>query len=596
MLRAEARRVNRSQEMSVAGDLSRRSVWVLLLAVTTALALHAPTLRSGLLADDFLHDAMLRGTFPVERSAWDLYAFVKSEVERSALIDRGVLPWWSHPDLRLAGLRPLASLSLALDHALGLSPPLRHAVSLGWFALLVVLAGVWYRRVLPPAAATIALFVFALDPAHVSPVGWLANRTTVMCGVFVLLALLATESLLTRPTRAKQGAVVLATGLALASGEYALSGVGIAVGWLLLSGRGTPRSRRVALALWLGPTLAYLGLHLSLGYGAVGSSNYVNLLASPSVFALAMVLRLPALLASESFLLPGELVHGALVLDFGMSIVLVALLVGAAWLVGYRVLRESGAAPRAQYLAASLGLVLAVLPLVATLPSFRLLAIPSLAGAALVALLLAFGLTALRRSAWIGRVLLFAALSSALFIHTALAGGVSYQSVRAVTAGREALAAQLAVAKGAAGADTWLLLNAWDLSFSWLPWAQETAGGVAPPAWRVLATCSRPLTLTRTGPSSFTLSAKEAPMLADPGPALFRAIDAPLVEGSTVTLRGLRVRVDRSARWGVSQLAFTLDDDLDAERYAFFATNQGRLERVRMPQVGSALELPSAAP
>src|SRR5580658_562131 len=74
-----------------------------------------PSLLSPLVLDDYLHASMVRGTFPAPRGIFDLYDFV-SDADRRILIDRGVLPWWTHPAFTIRFFRPLSSALLWFSH------------------------------------------------------------------------------------------------------------------------------------------------------------------------------------------------------------------------------------------------------------------------------------------------------------------------------------------------------------------------------------------------------------------------------------------------------------------------------------------------
>lgn len=590
------------------------SRWLLPLAaclgVVLGVWLHAPSLSAGLYADDYLQDAMLAGDYPVQRSAFDVYNFSETSADRDALIERGVLPWWSHPDLKLMALRPLASASLALDYRLGLSATTRHAVSLGWLCLLIICVAAWYRKFLPPAAAALGVLAFAVDPAHVSPTGWLANRTALMCGVFGVLALIATFRFLEAPNKRTAALVCLCLALALGSGEYGLCAVGIALPWLLLARRdqqghlagadsatADPRvERRVrlqALACWLGPTAVYLGLHSALGYGAVGSSVYVNLAASPQTFGVALVSRLPALLVSEVLLLPSEFLHGALVISFGPTLFVLALLTAGVAAACWYVLRRTEACYQAVGRALAAGLVLSLIPLVATLPSARLLVLPSVAGAGLLGLFVWRASLSLIAGSWVKRLGLALLLVPALLLHLVVAPLGTRQIARGVAQANARSRAAMQNAQIPADAPVWLLLNAQDFSLTSLPWVRHAAGAALPRSVWLLTSTDQPLVFERTGPRSFRLQVERGAMLNQPAPFLYRSIEAPLKRGEVVARPGLRVVIEEPLQFGYKRLSFELDHELQDPSLVFLNLNpQGHLVRVAPPKIGKKITLP----
>lgn len=573
------------------------SRWVLPLAaclgVLLGIWLHSPSLGGGLYADDYLQNAMLSGDYPVQRSALDLYNFSQTPSDREALIEQGVLPWWSHPDLKLMALRPLASASLALDHRLGLSATARHAVSLGWLCLLILCVAAWYRKLMPPGAAALGVLVFAMDPAHVSPAGWLANRTALMCAVFGVLALSATFRFLAAPSRRDTALLGALVSLALCSGEYGLCAVGIALPWLMSSAVAPRRVRLVALACWLVPTGVYLGVHSALGYGAVGSSVYVNLASSPLTFGVALVSRLPALLVSELLLLPSEFLHGALVMSFWPTLLVLGLLTTGVGVACWLVFRRAEPSQRRAGWALAAGLGLALIPLVATLPSARLLVLPSVAGAGLLGLFVWRASHSLVQGSWAKRLGLALLVLPTLALHLVLAPVGTREIARGVAQANARSRAAMQNAQIPADTSIWLLLNAQDFSLTSLPWVRHAAGKALPKSVWLLTSSTQPVIFERTGPRAFRLEVTSGAMLNQPAPFLFRSIDAPLRSGDVVTRPGLRVVVEESLEYGYKRLRFELDRDLEDASLVFLNLNpQGHLVRVAPPKIGEKLTLP----
>ena len=73
-----------------------------------------PALRSPYLLDDYLHQSMVDGTFPGHRGPFNLYDFV-NDTDRAVMLERGILPWWADPELKVRFFRPLSSLLLWID-------------------------------------------------------------------------------------------------------------------------------------------------------------------------------------------------------------------------------------------------------------------------------------------------------------------------------------------------------------------------------------------------------------------------------------------------------------------------------------------------
>ncbi|MEZ4225337.1 MAG: hypothetical protein R3B13_30580 [Polyangiaceae bacterium] len=557
----------------------------LALAILAALALHAPTLHSGLVADDYLQVAMLDGRYPVARSSWDLYSFSCGAEDVPALMRHGVLPWWSHPELKLSALRPLSSLLLALDVALGLPPWARHLHSLAWLVAFMCVAAALFRRTLTPWAAAVAALIVAVTPAHVWPAGWLANRTALVSATLGLGAVVLQLRRRDDPSHTSAWAVPVLVTAALAAGEYALSVAGLVFGFELLARDGW-RHRARRLLPWAAPALGYFVLHKALGYGAFGSSVYVDPIASPLKFVLAILLRLPALLASELFLLPSELVHGALVLSFGLSLGIVVGLCSAFALVAALALRGRAEARRTALTYFS-GLCCSLLPLVATLPSSRMLVVPSVAGSALVATVCVALLASPRRHFLLralaaGAGLLLAAL------HLPIAAFHTSRATRQWSELHTRIAEMAATAELPASATSWVLLNAAEPTAIYLPWMRRRE---AQPTFAVLSISPEPLTVLRSGDRTLELVAGEHGMLTDPASRLFRGLETPFPEAPVAT-GDVVVQVKELSPFGVKRIRVEFRRPFDDPALLVLVLDGGRLRRFTPPALGGSARIP----
>ena len=185
--------------------------------------IHLGALRTGFLLDDFIHESMLRGTFPAARHPLDLYNFV-DDSDRAEMMERGILPWWTHPELTIRFFRPLSSALIWLDHRLlGQSALLMHLHSLAWWVAMVLAAFALYRAFLGERVARLAVLVFALAPAHSMPIAWLANRDALISLALGIPALLVyTRARESRSTRDVLLSFAIFS-LAFLGGEYTLS-------------------------------------------------------------------------------------------------------------------------------------------------------------------------------------------------------------------------------------------------------------------------------------------------------------------------------------------------------------------------------------
>ncbi len=147
-----------------------------------AIVLSLPSLGVGWIADDYYHRMVMLGsrTFhDLIPSPLDMFRFVDGNPERThQLMDIGWLPWWTVKEIRGSFCRPVTAITHWLDYRLWPeAPALMHAQSILWFGALVAVVAILYRRIMGvTCVAGVAAFLYAIDDAHGTPVGWLANR------------------------------------------------------------------------------------------------------------------------------------------------------------------------------------------------------------------------------------------------------------------------------------------------------------------------------------------------------------------------------------------------------------------------------------
>lgn len=161
--------------------------------ILCGLVLHIPTLNMGFFADDYTHQLVLRGLadHPTLRY-WSLYDFGVTPRPGDSTFESGAFPWWSSDDWKGRFFRPLTSMTLWLDHemfgewALGY-----HLTSFVWYVVLLILTYMLYKSLgLSEAAALVALLIFAAMDSSLLPVGWPANRNSLLDSVFLVAAIL----------------------------------------------------------------------------------------------------------------------------------------------------------------------------------------------------------------------------------------------------------------------------------------------------------------------------------------------------------------------------------------------------------------------
>lgn len=605
----------------------RASLRIVLVAVLVAL----PSLGNGLASDDHLHKINLTrdpAWSSIAKPWYQLFTFFDGDRARThRVVDYGIAPWWSDPDVVASFFRPVTAATHLLDYTLWPSHPwLMHAHSIAWYAALVAVAASTYRRLLARPAdpsstwvAGLAALLYAFDPTHGIPVGWIANRNALVAGFFALASLLAHDVATRGPVRDVAGAADAGEGarprlawsfgsailflLGLGSGEGALAVAGYFLAHAVFLDARTWRERivsfvphGVAFVLWL---VAYRGG----GFGVRGSGIYVEPLREPVAFGTALLEHAPMLVAAELGA-PAPDLHTFLPLAAKIAFVVGALLF-LAW-SATAVVRVWRIDPVARFCLA--GGVLATLPACATFPSGRLLVVPGFGLIGLVAIIaagVADGASWVPARGWsrrLARSFGIWALVGHLFL-APLALQIALQQLVIVNriiarAGADLPSAPTPTLKRV------VFMNAPDTVFApyfLLGRGAGGAGGDAAPArlsarLLCIAGGARTVDLQRT--DEHTLVAHVSGGFYRTGTELItRSESVPMPVGTTLGLTDVTVEVLETARDGVpTRVAFRFDESADAGAYLWIRWKGSRLVSVRPPAVGERVTIAAQMP
>ena len=169
-----------------------RATWSI---VALSLLLTSTSLSMGLTGDDHLHTLMLRqhsGVQGLSHHTLDLFAFATNDsTQTHGMVQEGLFPWWSDPQVVISFFRPLSSATHWLDHQLWPNrPALMHLHSMLWLGLLLFAASRVYGRFFAASwVSGFALLLYAVDDARAAPVGWIANRNAMIAAIPSLFAL-----------------------------------------------------------------------------------------------------------------------------------------------------------------------------------------------------------------------------------------------------------------------------------------------------------------------------------------------------------------------------------------------------------------------
>jgi hypothetical protein len=272
-------------------------VWICVLACLLLL----PALGTGLAADDYIHTIMLDRPAPIsgyERGSFDLFRFCDPQHFR-ALLDEGLFTWWDNPQGQLAFMRPLSSVTHALDHRLFRDyGPLMHLHSLLWAALLFLGVRALFSALIPDKlVANLALALYALDDARGWLVSWVAARNAAIATALSVWTLLAHHSGRNSAWRRAWGPSLFAC--ALLAGEGSLATLGYLVGYALFMETGGWLRRLRTLWPYALVVVAWCVAYRTLGYGAHGSGLYADLQSDPLSALRMLFTNAPLLLGSQ---------------------------------------------------------------------------------------------------------------------------------------------------------------------------------------------------------------------------------------------------------------------------------------------------------
>lgn len=566
---------------------TKRRAWIALYLVLLAGAVvYSPALRSPFLLDDYLHASMIDGTFPAPRGPFDLYNFVE-DADRAVLVDRGMLPWWSHPRLTIRFFRPLSSALLWADHRLFGNRPLPlHMHSLVWWVAAVLAARALFKRAFSPRAAFIATAVFALAPCHALPLAWLANREALVSLTLGTVGL--TAYVRWREERASHDGALAALlfGLSVLGGEYGLSFAGYVLAYEIALRGERPRRRALGLLPFVLPVAAYMIARARLHYGTVGSGFYSDPFREPVAFLRLAPRRLATLLA-QGWL---SLDHETLMPDFPWLALagIVAACVALLYVPTRRMMDQLDERERQTISWMLLGSVLALAPVLAVVASPRLL------GASMLGIAMTVGV--MLDQAWYSAVsferrgaaeltgLVALALGFLHFVHgpmtSFLVGRHFYKSASEFAVNSASFRARV---NDPASAEVMAVRGISAVFF--LPFAMEPRG--APPArFRVLAQTGHVLAL-RKGPRTLDIVVPRGQSLFPTGHGnLFRSERARIVTGNVFNVPGLKVTILDHGESGPRSARFEFERNLESAPNVWITEDLSGFVDAPLPEVG----------
>ncbi len=560
-----------------------------------ALLAHAPSLWLGFMADDFGMQLVMDGRISSPSwKPWSLYDFGSLAEAPLRSLESGAFPWWTDADWRVRFFRPLSSLSLWLDHSLfGSSAIAGHLTSLALFVLLLFAVCRMYVRLgLSPLATLLAVSIFAVDSAALMPVGWLANRNSLLEALFAVFAVHAGLVALERPSSGRVAFSLFLATLAVAAKESGLH-VFLVLAFLFL------RERRNALHAGLFRTAAAVCVVCALGYtifyALAGFGSNVLFYPMPWTSPLEFARRALAIFVCAPLSAVSPFSADLLVLQPTWFWPVL----GLAALLGLIVLRFVG--PQVRHAANALFLLiwgaLALLPQAGAPPSDRLMFTPMLAWSALIAIYLTATLgpalraktsASERRVGW--TVAVTSTGISALFL-----AGLGFNLARGTRLMRN-VTRDADVGQGTLGVRHAFLLQ---VSPSALIALNPLAawiflGGSQDVCLHPLQSGQRALSWTRISARRFALETHDDPFLSNPFESVFLTRKLLPSESRVWNCSGYSVRGTAQPDGTLRRIEIELESSLDDPHWRFLVPLDGRLTHRSPPEIGERIELPHA--
>ncbi len=605
-------------------SLEYRYIPAVLAVVTVIIML--PALKAGFIQDDLFHRAKLLEPSELPERFYDMrlsppdsgklsgvlrdmYDIAPTESDVEVFKDFGLLPWWTAKDFRGTNWRPLTALTHWLDYQLyPNSPMLMHAHSLIWFAAVIFLVAVLYRKLLGPVwIAGLAALLYMIDDSNYFPAMWIANRNLLLSLFFSISALLMHHRWRQQKSIYAGVAVPFLLLLSLLSTEAGIATFAYLFAYALFIDRQDRRRRALSLAPSFIVIVVWRIIYNALGYGAQGSGFIIDPGSEPLRYAWAVVKRAPVLLSGQWGWQPAEMFNFFSDYARRWNLLAAAAFLLLVLIVFLPLLRKNRVA-----LFWFTGMMLCILPICATSPMNRNLLFVAIG---------AFGLTAqfisglFLKESWVPKnrywlVPAWIVCVTLLFINIIIAGGARVIAPKRISSIFNTFYTTVDIGSQPDMENkTVVVVNAPNpFLFLGLPVLRAYENKPLPERTRVLAPGFVPLEVTRTGEKALLLKAQTGNVLSpetsredfkinfvyfyDEFNSLFRAEDLPFRAGEQVELTGMSVEVidiDSAGqpRQVLFHFAVSLDDpSLSWLQWDWKNGGFGSYSRFKVPAVG----------
>jgi len=291
-----------------------------------AVVIMLPALNEGFIQDDLFHRLRLVEPSKLDQRFYDvgivspdgtgfcaavqdMYSFVRNGRDLEKLKDFGACPWWTPANFRFSNWRPLGSFTHWVDYRLYPDMPVpMHVHSIIWFAAVVFLMTILYRRLMVPVwVASVAALLYTIDDSNYFPAMWIANRNLLLSLVFSIGALLMHHRWREHNSAACAVTAIFLFLLSLLATEAGIATFAYLFAYEVFIDRGSIVKRALSLVPFVLLIVIWRLVYNWMGYGAFGSGFVVDPAREPLRYLGAVMERLPVLLFSQWSLQPAEL-------------------------------------------------------------------------------------------------------------------------------------------------------------------------------------------------------------------------------------------------------------------------------------------------
>jgi hypothetical protein len=282
-----------------------------------AILVMLPALKTGLFWDDLMQRAvelkpsqlpprMHETGNPVDSGSFstvlrDLFGFSRDRQNMAMAKNYGTLPWWTPDNFRFALWRPVTAFTHWFDYRLFPdSPMLMHAHNIAWFAAVVFLVTVIYRKLMGKGwVAGFAALLFLLDVNTYAPVAFVANRGFMLSLFFGLLCLYEHHQWRFEKSRSVLALSALFLALSLFADEGGASTFAFILAYALVLEPGSFRNRALTILPSILVIVLWRTIYTLSGFGVFHMGFYIDPAHEPLQFARVVIPRAMVLLSGQ---------------------------------------------------------------------------------------------------------------------------------------------------------------------------------------------------------------------------------------------------------------------------------------------------------